>query len=291
MKWIMIWFILLFFATEDHAQKTFSVWPGPAPGSELWNWQEQVDSTSNRADPLVFNVAQPTLMLFPADPSVAQGPAVIICPGGSFVYLHVNAEGIELARWLNKRGISAFVLKYRLGHCVTSNPMKEKNERIRDSSLGRLVTPIVPLAIEDAKQAIALVRKRATEFGIDPKKIGILGFSAGGTLAVACSFGYSLEDRPDFVAPIYAFVPPSQPMQILRDEPPVFLVAASDDDLNLVPTTINIYNKWLGSGHVAEMHLYAKGGHGFGMKRQDQPSDTWVDRFADWLQQQGFLNK
>jgi acetyl esterase/lipase len=289
MKLPGICFLLLLLGCRVHGQKEFHLWPGPAPGSVYWNWHEQEDSTNKPTDPLVFNVVQPSLTFFPADRSTANGTSVIICPGGSFIYLHIHTEGIDLAKWLNKRGVSAFVLKYRLAHCETDNPLNEKNERIKDSSLTGLVTPIIPMAIADAKQAIAFVRNHAAELGVDSNRIGIVGFSAGGALAVASAFDYTHENRPDFVVPIYAFVPPSLPMHILPDEPPLFIAAASDDDLHLVPMSVNIYNKWLASGHSAEMHIYAHGGHGFGMKRLGLPSDTWMDRFGDWLMAQGLL--
>jgi acetyl esterase/lipase len=216
---------------------------------------------------------------------------VIVCPGGAFYYLHTKTEGSDVAAWLNKKGVSVFVLKYRLVHSYTSHPVAEKNEKMKDTSNQKLFSALVPLAIADAKQAIAFVRRHATEYNIDPKKIGIMGFSAGGALAVACAFDYTPENRPDFLAPIYAYVPPALPMVMLRDEPPAFICAATDDELHLVPMSIGLYNKWLGAGISAEIHIYSKGGHGFGMNKYNEPSDTWIDRFGDWLRVQGLLKK
>ncbi len=159
------------------------------------------------------------------------------------------------------------------------------------ANVGKLFAPLVPLAIADAKQAIAYVRKHATELGVAPDKVGIIGFSAGGTLAVASVFDYTTENHPDFVAPIYAYVPPVLASAVLKDAPPIFIAAATDDELHLVPMSINLYNKWLAAGLSAEIHIYSKGGHGFGMNKQGQPSDTWIDRFGDWLQVQGLLKK
>ena len=292
MKHIIIAFIILFFAGTGNAQKVFNIWPGIPPGSESWKWREQKDSLNMPDDPLVYNVVQPTLTFFPADPSIANGTSVIICPGGSFCYLHINTEGIDVANWLNKKGVSAFVLKYRLVHSETDNPMKEKNEKMKDTgNLVKLFAPLVPLAIADAKQAIVYVHKHAGELGVASNKVGIMGFSAGGTLATASAFDYTVENRPDFVAPIYAYVPPALPMTVLKDAPPIFIAAATDDELHLVPMSINLYNKWLATGHSAEIHIYSKGGHGFGMNKQNQPSDSWIERFGDWLQVQGLLKK
>ncbi|MCW3119690.1 MAG: 1,4--xylanase, partial [Chitinophagaceae bacterium] len=275
-----------------NTQKVFTIWSGPATGSEAWKWHEQVDSTAIPGDPLAFNVTEPTLTFFPADPAIANGTSVIICPGGSFCYLHIKTEGVDVAKWLNKKGVSAFVLKYRLVHSITDHPMKEKAERGKDTAaLRRLVTPVVGFAMADGKQAIAYVRKHATEFAIDPDRIGIMGFSAGGTLAAAGILDYTKENRPDFAAPVYAYVPPSLSTDVPNDAPPIFIAAATDDEYHLVPMSINLYSKWLTAGHSAELHIYSKGGHGFGMNKMNQPSDTWIDRFGEWLQVQGLLKK
>ena len=276
-----------------YAQKIYNIWPGAAPGSENWDWHIEKDSIElPPGDMLVYNVAQPTLTFFPADTTVANGTCVIICPGGSFCYLHINTEGADVAKWLNKIGVSAFVLNYRLVHSETNMPMKEKDQRAKDTALAqKLFTALVPLAIADGKQAIAYVRNNAAAFDIAPNKIGIMGFSAGGTVATAAAFDYTAVNRPDFVAPIYAYVPPTLPMVMQKDTPPAFIAAASDDDLHLVPMSINLYNKWLTAGIGAELHIYQKGGHGFGMKKKDLPVDTWINRFGDWLQSQKLLNK
>lgn len=291
-KTFVLSFFLLYCTGITLAQKVLPIWPGTAPGSENWNWHQQVDSIELPGDPLIYNVAEPTLTFYPANPVFATGTSVIICPGGSFCYLHINTEGEDVARWLNKKGVSAFVLRYRLVHSETTMPYKERGERAKDTAGAmKLFLPLVPLAIEDAKQSIAYVRAHASELNIDKNKIGIMGFSAGGTLAVAAAFNYKPENRPDFIAPIYAFVPPMLPITVQKDTPPAFIAAATDDELHLVPMSVNLYNKWLAAGISAELHIYSKGGHGFGMNKKNQPSDTWIERFGDWLGAQGLLNK
>lgn len=292
MKHLFIAFILLAIAGAGHAQKVFAIWPGTAPGSENWKGQEQEDSLSIPGDPLAYNIVVPVLTFFPANPSIANGTSVIICPGGSFCYLHIRTEGTDVAKWLNKKGVSAFVLKYRVLHSETSHPMQEKNERMKDpANAMKLLTPVVPMGIADARQALTYVRQHTGELGISPDRIGIIGFSAGGTLATASAFDYTAVNRPDFVAPVYPYVPPTLPMTVLKDAPPLFIAAASDDELHLVPMSIDLYSKWLAAGRSAEIHIYSRGGHGFGMNEQHQPSDTWIDRFGDWLQVQGWLKK
>jgi hypothetical protein len=134
MKFSIIVCLLGFFLADAQAQKVYTIWPGVAPGSEGWDWHEQVDTVEFPSDHLVFNITRPNLTFFPADPSISNGTTLIICPGGSFCYLHIDTEGTEVAQWLNKKGVSAFVLKYRVVHSRTSYPMKEKNERMKDSA-------------------------------------------------------------------------------------------------------------------------------------------------------------
>jgi acetyl esterase/lipase len=126
----------------------------------------------------------------------------------------------------------------------------------------------LPMIVTDAKQAIAYVRKHAAEFGIAGNKIGIIGFSAASTLAVAAAFGYTKQNRPDFVALVYAYVPAAFAMNIINDTPPLFIAAATDGEFHLVPMSISLYNKWLTAGHAAELHIYSKGGHGFFNKQK-----------------------
>jgi acetyl esterase/lipase len=292
MKNVIVITILLALKITGNAQKTFAIWSGPAPGSESWTWQTQVDSSSMPGDPLTYNIVQPVLLFFPADPTIANGTGVIICPGGSFCYLHTKTEGSDVAEWLNKKGVSAFVLLYRVVHSETTHPMQEKTDRSKDTARSRqLLTPIVPMAIADGKQALLYTRQHARDFGLSPDRIGIIGFSAGGTLATATAFDYNSDNKPDFVAPIYPYVPPNMQMTMKSDAPPLFVAAATDDEYHLVPMSIALYSKWLSTGHSAELHIYSKGGHGFGMNKQHQPSDTWIQRWGDWLQLQGFLNK
>jgi acetyl esterase/lipase len=284
--------VLILFTNVSLAQEQFNIWTGPAPGSEKWDWHEQTDLTYMKGDTLVYNVTEPSLSFYPPDPALANGTAVIICPGGSFSYLHINTEGSDVARWLNRYGVAAFVLKYRVIHSETSDPMKERNERMKDTAkVAALFTPIVMLGIADAKQSITYLRAHADKFGIKRDRIGILGFSAGGTLAVASAFNFTIANKPDFDAPIYAFVPPSFSLVVSSDAPPVFIAAATDDELHLVPMSISLYNSWLTAGRSAELHIYSRGGHGFGMNKYNLPSDTWIDRYVDWLRIQGLLKK
>jgi acetyl esterase/lipase len=269
--------------------RTIRLYDGPAPGSEDWKQNEQESRTNLWQTRVVFNVANPTLTVFQPKASEANGTAVVICPGGAFFALSIDSEGFDVARWLTAKGVTCFVLKYRLVECKTDDPTREVMDR---GPLDEVVAPVVKLAMADGTAAIAYVRKHATEFGVNPDRVGIIGFSAGGTLAISVAMNYTPESRPSFVAPIYpAFNWAIKGRSVPADAPPAFILAASDDQLGLAPQSVTIYEEWIGAGKPAELHLYSKGGHGFGMRQQHLPSDHWIDRFGDWLDVQGLLKR
>src|SRR5580658_5467026 len=270
-------------------ERTIRLYGGPAPGSEDWKQKEQESRTNLWETRVVFNVANPTLTVFQPKAGEANGTAVVICPGGAFFALSIDSEGFDVARWLAGKGVTCFVLKYRLVECKTDDPTREVMDR---GPLDQVVAPIVKLALADGKAAIAYVRKHAAEYGVNPERIGILGFSAGGTLAVSVAMNYTAESRPDFVAPIYpAYNWAIKGSGVPGDAPPAFILAASDDPLGLAPQSVTIYQEWIAAGKPAELHLYSKGGHGFGMRQQHLPCDHWIERFSDWLEVQGLLKK
>jgi len=283
--------LLLFIVITAHAQqKVIPLYNGAAPGSENWNWNEAENDSNAWKTKIVYNVSKPTLNVFLPDAAApATGTAIIICPGGGFHALSINSEGYDVANWLTKKGITCFVLKYRLAHTVSNDPVQEwvaglgtREGRAKDSAA-------ILLAIADGKAALTYVRQHAAEYNIKPDQIGIIGFSAGGTIAASSAFDYTAANRPDFVAPIYAYMPAQLMGTVANDAPPMFIAAASDDNLGLAPHSIDLYNKWLNAKKPVELHLYVKGSHGFGMRRQNLPTDTWIDRFGDWLNVEGFI--
>jgi acetyl esterase/lipase len=260
-------------------------------------WEDgEIDTTArNQPEGIAFlqsglkvirNVSQPSLTAYLPDPAIATGTAVIVCPGGAYHFLAFEHEGIEVARWLNTRGIAAFMLKYRLVQTGSDFPQCV-DERLNDPrQMETLVTPLFPLIAADGCQAVRLVRARAAEWGIAPDRIGLLGFSAGGMLTLSVALRFDPSSRPDFAAPIYSAPPPDAPLP--TDAPPLFLLCAADDDMASAVST-RFYSAWRAASRPVELHIYSKGGHGFGMTRQGLPSDDWIDRFAEWLQAQGFL--
>ena len=278
------------------------LWPGGAPGSEHWSQKEQEtilplpSHVPQTFLPLPFsikitrNIAQPRLLAYLPDPSVATGTAVVICPGGAFNFLSIELEGTDVARWLCARGVAAFVLKYRVAQTAARDEdlLKQLQERFTNFNLlTELLLQAEPLAIAEGQHAIKVVRKRASEWGIAPERIGILGFSSGGVVAIGAAMQYDEVSRPNFTAPIYpSFF--ARDIAVPADAPALFLLAASDDPM-AVGTSLPLYSAWKEAGQSVELHLYAQGGHGFGMKKQGLPSDQWTDRFGDWLQSQRFL--
>jgi acetyl esterase/lipase len=241
---------------------------------------------------VVYNVVQPTITAFLPPKDLATGTAIVVAPGGAFHTLSINSEGYDVAKWLNSKGIAAFVLKYRVARSFTDDPVKELMGKMGDfKQLDLENDTIVPLAMVDGLTAVQYVRDHAQEMDIDPRKIGFMGFSAGGTLTMSVVYNGTDSNRPNFVAPIYAYEPAvigSTPPSV---QTPIFVAVAGDDQLGMMPMSINIYKKWFDAKHPAELHVYQKGGHGFGMRKQNLPTDTWYERFGEWLKLQGYLKK
>lgn len=282
----LLFALLLFIHAGANAQKVIQLYNGAAPGSEKWTYNEKSINTPGAE--IVYNVSHPTLTVYRPASDISTGTAMVVCPGGGFYILAMDREGKDVTSYLLKKGITVFLLKYRLGQSFTANPARELTESLTKGSFVEKIAPLIPLSVADGREAIKYVRAHAAEYHISPSRIGIMGFSAGGTVAASSAYNYTAANRPDFVAPIYAYMPPNLEGTIPADAPPMFLAAASDDDLGLAPHSVDLYSKWQVSKHAVELHMYQKGGHGFGMRKQNIPTDTWIDRFADWLKLNGF---
>lgn len=271
------------------AQTVIPLYPGAAPGSGPGKNEEKQYFSKIWNTDVVTNVTQPTLTVFKPAPDLKINTAVVICPGGGFMALSINSEGIDVAKYLAARGVTAFVLKYRLAH-TGDDATAEFGALFADRpKFDAAMKDEIPLAVADGLAAVAYVRAHAADYGVSPDRVGIIGFSAGGTVTAEVALHYKPEGRPAFVAPIYG-VALSQDA-VPSDAPPMFVAAATDDSLGLAPGSIALWQKWSGAHKTVELHMYAKGGHGFGMHVQGIPTDHWIDRFADWLQLEGFLNR
>ena len=273
-------------------QKVIRLYDGPAPGSETWKHSEKERNTT-RLGTIAYNVVDPTLTLFEANRSTANGTAVVICPGGAMFLLAMEREGVSVARALNAKGVTCFVLKYRLVESKTDNPMQEWRDvrAASASNYSQLVTAVMPLAVADALQAMKHVRTNAKTYGINPRRIGMMGFSAGGAVTACAAHYYSAETRPDFLATIYLGFTCADKANVPADAPPLFIAVAADDELGLAPVSVDLWRHWNAAKKPAELHVFAKGGHGFGMKQQNLPTDHWLERFTEWLAVQGLLPK
>jgi acetyl esterase/lipase len=270
-------------------QQVIPLWPGTAPGSEHWTYHEQTIYSPRFHTRVVLNVSRPTLTVYLPEASRANGTAVIVCPGGGFHFLSIDNEGAKVARWLTAHGVTAFLLKYRLIETQPGTFVKQTMDDIANRNKMQVIMKTLgPMVLADGQQAVRIVRRRAAEWKIDPKRIGIIGFSAGGYVSADVALNHDAASRPDFLAAIYPALPPHA--MVPPDAPPMFIACASDDPL--VPPLANcvrLYTLWEIARIPAALHVYARGGHGFGMNRRGLPVDHWIDAFGDWLRSQGFL--
>jgi len=265
--------------------KVITLWPTGAPGSEAWTQCEE-ETILPPTLKVVRNVTQPTLTAYLPDPALANGTAVIICPGGAWHFLSIDMEGTDVAHWLAARGVAAFVLRYRLLHTGDDLAGQVRTNLADRNQLAVLMEPLRPLVLADGQQAVRTVRQQAAAWGIVPDRIGIMGFSAGGMVTSNVALLHDLESRPDFAAVIYGA--PGEEVAVPPTAPPLFLLCA-DDDLMATTQSIKLYAAWKAAGQPVELHIYAKGGHGFGMTTQNLPTDSWIERFGDWLGVLGLL--
>ncbi len=271
------------------------LWPGTAPGEtsalppETDTSKPEGDLVAGRRVIRLGSVSQPTLTVYKPDPANDTGAAVLVCPGGGYYILAMDLEGTEVCTWLNSLGVTGILLKYRVP---------------RRAGLPHYLPPL-----QDAQRALGLVRQQAQSLGIDPHRIGVLGFSAGGHLAAALSNNHTARSypsvdaadqvscRPDFCVLIYpAYLTGKDPSAAVAVElpvstantPPTF-IAQTQDDNPYVESTL-VYHQALRNAHVpVEMHLYANGGHGYGLRRTEANVTAWPDRVAEWMGAAGWL--
>ena len=283
--------LALFAASLASAQDIIPLYPGVPPGSTPQTYPEKQYFSKVWNTEVVANVTKPTLTVFKPAPGTANGTALVVCPGGGFMALSINSEGIDVAKYLAAKGVTAFVLKYRLAHTGVDATQEFMDLYKDHAKFLAAVGNIVPLSIADGLAAVTYVRKHASEWGISADRVGIIGFSAGGTVTAGVAFQYTSESRPAFVAPIYAGGGRFKDAKVPTDAPPMFITAATDDNLGLAPDSVLLYQIWYAAQKPVELHMYQKGGHGFGVRKQNLPTDQWIDRFADWLELNGWLTK
>lgn len=281
------------------AQEVIKLYPTKIPNEIAGPDTEHVDNNGR-----ISEISRPTLTIYLPPKEKANGTAVIICPGGAYAIVSSIHEGAEVAEQFNKAGVAAVVLKYRL----------PSDKIMQDKTIGPL---------QDAQQAMKTIRQRAKEWNVDPNKIGVLGFSAGGHLAstLGTHFQKPLIDnaenislRPDFMILLYPVISLtdslthmgsrnnligkspspelikaySNDLQVTNNTPPTFIVHAGDDGGVKVENSLQFYTALKRHGVPAELFIYPKGGHGFGLINKTSP-DRWIDRCYDWMKSNGWL--
>lgn len=260
---------------------------GPLPGATAEeSWHRQYGSLFAR------NVTIATLTPYLADPAKATGAAVIVTPGGGFRTLSMENEGSDVAKALAERGVSAFVLKYRLNQTPAAMPDFERSMRemftaaaarppqLSAQSAAESLAP----QLADARAAFALVRSRAGEWNVDPDRIGMVGFSAGAMLTMVTALAGE-DAKPAFLGNIYG---PLGATTVPADAPPLFVALAVDDPL-FANTGFGLIESWRAAGRPVEFHYYEQGGHGFGMYPKETTSTGWFDAFVRWIGMHGML--
>jgi acetyl esterase/lipase len=264
-------------------QDVVLLWPNGAPGSAGKIAPEKVRLTPD-GEHVVSSVHQPSITVYLPSQETATGAAVVIAPGGSHVELWVDHEGYAVAKWLSERGVAGFVLKYRLAHEAGSSYTVEGD------------------SVPDMQRAIRLVRSRATEWGVDPERVGVMGFSAGGDVAARAATQFDAgspaaadpvdrqSSKPSFQALIYPGLP--QDLPVSRDEPPAFLLCGAEDRPGISEGLPALFVQLKHAGVPAELHVYTGVGHGFGLRSANSGAIAgWPDRFLEWLSARGFLKR
>ena len=297
LKFSFVWLLMVPFAVN--AQEVINLYPGAVPNSKKSDKKE----TANANSSIIRGITQPTLEAYLPEKEKATGAAVIICPGGSYSVLVYQGEGIRTAKEFQKKGIAAFVLKYRLPDDTT----------MADKKIGPL---------QDVQQAIKTIRENASKWQLDPNKVGLMGFSAGGHLASTGATHFAkpvIENknntsvRPEFVILVYPVISMkdslthadsrknllgaspskelinlySNEMQVDANTPPTYITHAGDDKVVVVDNSILFYNQLRRHNVPAEMHIYPSGGHGFVFQPQ---AEGWMDSLFRWMKNSKWIN-
>ena len=272
-------------ASQAELQEVLRIWPTNPPGTENWKGpEEEADVTLPAVGKIhvITNVTVPTLTVFRPPVGTGNGTAVIILPGGSFRALAWDVDGVESAQWLASKGVTAFLLKYRVRPPQAGESFGNTLQDFARATQSRRA-----IAVADAKQAIRFIRSNARRFDVAPDRMGIMGFSAGAMATVEVALAKDSAARPSFAVPMYgAALTPDLPG---RDAPPLFIAAAQDDPQLPATNSVEIFERWTKAGRAAELHVYERGGHGFGFRRHRVPADEWPNSFEAWLKSRGYL--
>ncbi|HUJ30330.1 MAG TPA: alpha/beta hydrolase [Candidatus Acidoferrum sp.] len=286
--WLALFVLAAASASRAAEHEVIFLWPNGAPGSEGKTAPETTRITPE-GDHVVSSVNRPSITVYLPPKEIATGAAVVICPGGGHVELWMDHEGYNVGQWLSEHGVAGFVLKYRLARAKGSTYTVEGD------------------ALHDVQRAIRLVRSRAAEWGIDPERVGVIGFSAGGQVAALAATRYNASNagaadpidrensRPAFQALIYPGPLRDvhiDPASLPKETPQAFLLCGEDDRPDISQGLAELYLALKRAGAAAELHVYTGVGHGFGMRSSNQgPIAAWPERFLEWMEARGLLKR
>lgn len=281
------------------AQEVVRLYDGEAPGSEALTDPEMTISLFDQ-DTRYINISTPTLEVYLPNKWTANGAAMVVCPGGGFRMLSFDSEGRNVAKCLAENGVAAFVLKYRTLPLGTNEKEAQDNvlamfagfsenppELTASQKMVQELQPkVMELAGDDGRKAIAYVRANAEKYGIDPDRIGIVGFSAGSRVALEVCFNHDADSKPNLVAPIYGS---REAEAVPEDAAPLFIVAPEYDLFGEPMTASSLFSLWQQSQVAAEAHYFANSSHGFGYKGGTQSTDIWMELLLNFMKTVGFV--
>jgi acetyl esterase/lipase len=285
---------------SGQALQEIRLWPGRAPGTERWTIPETT-TTSPTGDRIVTNVSDPTVTVFLPAAADATGTAIVVAPGGALRLLGWDNEGVKVAQWLTSKGIAALVLKYRTLQTMSggggggrgapapgaaapgAGPRTEleiRNGNANPEPNDLALREVLQMGTADAQQALRLARQNAQAWRIDPARVGIMGFSAGGGIAVGTALAERSDASPDFLVSLYG--PSLQDVHVPAHAPPLF-IAVGSSHFNVTNGVLALFAAWKAAGKPAEIHVYDQVSAGFGMTKRGLPVDSWNDRLLEWL--------
>ncbi len=278
MKKLLLLYLLISFPV--YAQETISIkhqkW-------DLKSFAENRVFVSKQEGIWLDNISVPEMDLYRAKGYSKTDKAIIICPGGGLFFSAYEKEGTKLAKKMALNGITSIVLKYRTyprnGSVIKwSQALWNKPQMAIDSA-----KIILPFSTKDALNAIEVIRNNSNKYEVNPDKIGLMGFSAGGAVTMQATYTAESKNQPNFIAAIYPWMDIVNNQKVPSNKPPAFISCANDDPLDLAARSIQVYQDWILAGADAELHMFSKGGHGFGMNKINAPVDRWSQLLIDWI--------
>ena len=251
---------------------------------ELKSYKENRVLISEQEGVWLDNISEPEMDLYKAQGNSVTDKTMIICPGGALLFSAYEKEGVKLAKKLALNGITAIVLKYRTyprkGSVIDWAGTLWDNPQVAIDS----AKIILPYSTKDALKAIEVMREKAAKYNINPNKIGLMGFSAGGAVTMEAAYTSISKNQPNFIAPIYPWMDIVKGQKVPSNKPPAFITCANNDEFREIPTSsVQIYQDWIQAEAKVELHMFSEGGHGFGMNKINSPVDRWSQLLIDWI--------